>query len=319
MINLEKYRDKWLAEKVDEYIGFYTREFYCLDNFSSFAFIYEGVRFHTVEHAYQAYKFKNTAPEIFKEIVNCFSSDEARRIAHRNEDKIVKIWHEIKVDLMEKFLRAKLEQNSFVKKKLLETKDYLICEDSPVDDFWGIGPNRKGRNELGKIWMKLRKELQENDGELKKQENETKKITIYTDGACSGNPGVGGWGAVLFYKGTKKEISGVEAETTNNRMELTAAIKALDTLKDGEYEIELYSDSAYLINAFKEDWITKWQLNGFKNANKKEVANVDLWQQIINYNNTYKISWIKVKGHSDNEFNNRCDQLATGEIAKYKK
>ena len=148
---------------------------------------------------------------------------------------------------------------------------------------------------------------------------QTKKITIYTDGACSGNPGVGGWGAVLFYKGTKKEISGVEAETTNNRMELTAAIKALDTLKDGEYEIELYSDSAYLINAFKEDWITKWQLNGFKNANKKEVANVDLWQQIINYNNTYKISWIKVKGHSDNEFNNRCDQLATGEIAKYKK
>ena len=154
--------------------------------------------------------------------------------------------------------------------------------------------------------------------DIEETSNNTKKIVIYTDGACSGNPGVGGWGAVLFYKGTKKEISGVEAETTNNRMELTAVIKALDMLKDGNYKIELYSDSAYLINAFKEDWITKWQMNGFKNANKKEVANVDLWQQIIDYNNKYKINWIKVKGHADNEYNNRCDALATGEIAKFK-
>lgn len=316
MINLEKYRDKWLAEKVNEYIGFYPREFFCFDNFSSFKLLYEGVLFSTVEHAYQAYKFKDTAPEIFNEIVNCYSSDEARRIAHRNEDKVVDNWDEVKLDLMEKFLRAKLEQNPFVKKKLLETKDYLICEDSPVDDFWGIGKHRKGRNELGKIWMKLRSELQ---GVLKEDTtSKSKKIIIYTDGACSGNPGVGGWGAVLFYKGTKKEISGVEAETTNNRMELTAAIKALDMLKDGEYEIELYSDSAYLINAFKEGWVTKWQLNGFKNANKKQVANVDLWQQIIEYNNKYNIRWIKVKGHADNEYNNRCDALATGEIAKYK-
>lgn len=318
MIDLEKYRDKWLAEGINEYIGFYTREFYCLDNFSSFKLMYEGVLFSTVEHAYQAYKFKDTAPEIFNEILNCYSSDEARRIAHRNEDKVASNWHDIKVDLMEKFLRAKLEQNPFVKKKLLETKDYLICEDSPVDDFWGIGANRKGRNELGKIWMKLRKELYENNNELLTITPTSKKITIYTDGACSGNPGVGGWGAVLFYRGTKKEISGAEAETTNNRMELTAAIKALDTLKDGNYEIELYSDSAYLINAFKEGWITKWQLNGFKNANKKEVANIDLWQKIIDYNNKYKITWIKVKGHADNEFNNRCDALATGEIAKFK-
>ena len=154
--------------------------------------------------------------------------------------------------------------------------------------------------------------------DMEETSSDIKKIVIYTDGACSGNPGIGGWGAVLFYKGTKKEISGAEAETTNNRMELTAAIKALDTLKEGNYEIELYSDSAYLINAFKEDWITKWQLNGFKNANKKEVANIDLWQQIIEYNNKYKINWIKVKGHADNEYNNRCDALATGEISKFK-
>ena len=117
MITLEKYRDKWLAQNVDEFIGFYPREFFCFDNFSAFAFVYDGIRFHTVEHAYQAYKFKDTAPEIFNEIVNCFSSDEARRIAHRNEDKVVSNWHDIKVDLMEKFVRAKLDQNSFVKKK----------------------------------------------------------------------------------------------------------------------------------------------------------------------------------------------------------
>ena len=89
MINLEKYRDKWLAKNVDEFIGFYPREFFCFDNFSAFSFIYEGIRFHTVEHAYQAYKFKATAPKLFDEIVNCYSPDEAKRIAHRNEDKVV--------------------------------------------------------------------------------------------------------------------------------------------------------------------------------------------------------------------------------------
>lgn len=143
------------------------------------------------------------------------------------------------------------------------------------------------------------------------------KVIIYTDGACSGNPGIGGWGAVLFYKGNKKEISGYAENTTNNQMELTAAIMALDKLKVA-CEVELYSDSAYLINAFNEGWITNWQLNGFKNANKKEVANVDLWQKLIEFNNTHKIKWIKVKGHADNEYNNRCDELATGEIAKHR-
>lgn len=142
------------------------------------------------------------------------------------------------------------------------------------------------------------------------------KVTIYTDGACSGNPGAGGWGAVLFYKNTKREISGYEENTTNNKMELTAAIKALELLKK-PCEIELYSDSAYLINAFNEGWIINWQLNGFKNANKKPVQNVELWQQLIEFSNTHKITWIKVKGHADNEYNNRCDQLATGEIAKH--
>lgn len=144
-----------------------------------------------------------------------------------------------------------------------------------------------------------------------------KKVTIYTDGACSGNPGIGGWGAILFYKDTKKEISGFQKDTTNNQMELTAAIKALDLLKV-PCEIDLYSDSAYLINAFKEDWITKWQINGFRTANKKPIQNLDLWKQLIDFNNMHKINWIKVKGHADNKHNNRCDALATGEIAKHR-
>ena len=315
MINLEKYRDKWLAQNVDEFIGFYPREFFCFDNFSAFAFVYDGIRFHTVEHAYQSYKFKDTAPEIFNEIVNCFSSDEAKRIAHRNEDRVVPNWDEIKVDLMEKFLRAKLDQNPFVKKKLLETKNYLICEDSPVDSFWGIGEDKKGRNELGKIWMKIRAELKEQEQIKYVDDNSSNKVIIYTDGACSGNPGVGGWGAVLFHGETMKEISGYEKDTTNNRMELTAAIMALEKLKV-PCEIELYSDSAYLINAFNEDWITSWQMNGFKNSSKKPVANIELWQKLIEFNNIHKIKWIKVKGHADNKYNNRCDELATGEISK---
>ncbi len=144
-----------------------------------------------------------------------------------------------------------------------------------------------------------------------------KKVTIYTDGACSGNPGAGGWGAVLFYKDTMKEISGFSPETTNNQMELTAAIKALEMLKE-PCEVDLYSDSAYLVNAFLEDWITKWQLNGFKSANKKLVQNADLWKQIIELANIHKVKFIKVKGHADNKYNNRCDELATGEIAKHK-
>ena len=143
-----------------------------------------------------------------------------------------------------------------------------------------------------------------------------KKITIYTDGACSGNPGAGGWGAVLFYKNTMKEISGYEAETTNNQMELTAAIKALDLLKI-PCVVELYSDSAYLINGFNQGWVINWQLNGFRNSNKKPVQNIDLWQKLIKLNSIHQITWIKVKGHADNKYNNRCDELATGEIKKH--
>ena len=143
-----------------------------------------------------------------------------------------------------------------------------------------------------------------------------KKVKIYTDGACSGNPGKGGWGAILYYKDQMREMSGFEENTTNNKMELTAAIKALERLKE-PCEVELYSDSAYLVNAFLEGWLTKWQMNGFKSSNKKPVQNVDLWQKLIELNNIHKITWVKVKGHADNVYNNRCDALATGEIAKH--
>lgn len=152
--------------------------------------------------------------------------------------------------------------------------------------------------------------------EIDLEDKPTNKVVIYTDGACSGNPGIGGWGAVLFHGNTKKEISGFEENTTNNQMELMAAIKALEKLKM-PCEVELYSDSAYLINAFKENWITAWQMNGFKNANKKPVANVELWKRLIEFNQIHKITWIKVKGHADNKYNNRCDELATGEISKH--
>lgn len=143
-----------------------------------------------------------------------------------------------------------------------------------------------------------------------------KKVTIYTDGACSGNPGAGGWGAVLFYKDSMKEISGYEPITTNNKMELTAAINAIEMLKE-PCEIDLYSDSAYLVNGFLQGWVTNWQMNGFRNAKKKPVENADLWRKLIELNSTHKINWIKVKGHADNKYNNRCDELATGEISKH--
>ena len=143
-----------------------------------------------------------------------------------------------------------------------------------------------------------------------------KTVEIYTDGACSGNPGPGGWGAILAYRGREKEISGYEAQTTNNRMELTAAAEALKLLKE-PCRVKLYSDSAYLVNGFSQNWIAGWQRNNWKNSKKEPVQNKDLWQTLIDLSEKHEITWIKVKGHSDNEKNNRCDALATGEIKKH--
>jgi ribonuclease HI len=136
-----------------------------------------------------------------------------------------------------------------------------------------------------------------------------KEVTIYTDGACSGNPGPGGWAAVLIYKNHKKEIKGHEEQTTNNRMEMTAAIKALQQLKE-PCHVYLYSDSAYLINAFQQKWIEKWQQNGWRTAAKDPVENKDLWEELVELTQRHKVEWCKVAGHSGNPLNERCDQLA---------
>ena len=144
-----------------------------------------------------------------------------------------------------------------------------------------------------------------------------KEVTLYTDGACSGNPGVGGYCAILIYKGKEKIISGAESTTTNNRMELMAVIKGLEALKE-PCKVEVYSDSAYVVNAFLQDWIKNWQNNGFKTS-KGKVLNIDLWQKLIKISSSHDISWHKVKGHADNEYNNRCDSVARKEIDNFKK
>ena len=140
-----------------------------------------------------------------------------------------------------------------------------------------------------------------------------KKVVLYTDGACSGNPGPGGYGAVLIYGGVEKEIFGGEKSTTNNKMEMMAVIKGLEALKE-PCEVEVYSDSAYVVNAFNQGWITNWIKNNWRNASKDPVKNKELWQELIALTEKHKVTFIKVKGHSDNEFNNRCDELATGAI-----
>ena len=139
------------------------------------------------------------------------------------------------------------------------------------------------------------------------------KVTIYTDGACSGNPGPGGWGAVLMYKDNKKEISGSKKETTNNVMELTAVVEALKLLKF-PCKVELYSDSAYVVNAFDKGWIYNWVKNNWKTADKKPVKNKEIWEELYELTKKHEVQFIKVKGHADNEYNNRCDELATGAI-----
>lgn len=141
------------------------------------------------------------------------------------------------------------------------------------------------------------------------------KVTIYTDGACSGNPGPGGWGTILMYKDIKKEISGGSKNTTNNVMELTAVIEGLKMLKC-PCEVKIYSDSAYVVNAFTQKWIYGWLKNGWKTSNKEDVKNKELWQELYEFTKIHKIEFIKVKGHSDNEYNNRCDELARNAIFK---
>lgn len=144
-----------------------------------------------------------------------------------------------------------------------------------------------------------------------------KKVTLFTDGACSGNPGKGGWAAILQSEGREKVLSGGEAQTTNNRMELMGVISGLEALKY-PCEVDIYSDSAYVVNAFLQDWISYWLMSGWKTKGKKDVQNVELWKRLLENCAKHKITWHKVKGHADNELNNRCDMLARNEIQKIK-
>ncbi len=144
-----------------------------------------------------------------------------------------------------------------------------------------------------------------------------KKVKIYTDGACSGNPGNGGWGAILVYKQNEKEICGSEEKTTNNRMELTAVIKALSLLKES-CTVDLTTDSKYVCDAVNNGWVYSWKKNGWKKSDKKPALNVDLWEQLLPLLERHNVNFIWVKGHSGHHYNERCDRMAVREYLKLK-
>ncbi len=150
----------------------------------------------------------------------------------------------------------------------------------------------------------------------KKEKNFMKTVEIYTDGACSGNPGPGGWGAILRYNGVEKCLSGGEEKTTNNRMELTAVIKALLALRES-CAVELYSDSKYVIDALEKGWAWGWRRKGWIKADKKPALNPDLWEMLLDLTRQHEMHYHWVKGHAENEFNNRCDKMAVAEREKY--
>ena len=144
-----------------------------------------------------------------------------------------------------------------------------------------------------------------------------KEVNIYTDGACSGNPGPGGWGVILEYNGHIKELSGGEAETTNNRMEMMAVIKGLEALKE-ECVVDLYSDSKYVIEAIEKGWVWKWARQGWIKSDKKPAKNPDLWRRIIDLCQKHAVRTHWIKGHAENPYNNRCDEMAVAEWKKIK-
>ena len=148
--------------------------------------------------------------------------------------------------------------------------------------------------------------------------NAKKEVILYTDGACSGNPGIGGYAGILMYGDAKLEYNGSELETTNNRMEVVAVIVGLKRLKY-PCKVDVYSDSAYTVNAFQNGWIYGWMKNGWKKADGKAVLNVDLWEQLYELTKTHEVVFHKVAGHADNQFNNRCDELARAAIMELKK
>lgn len=143
-----------------------------------------------------------------------------------------------------------------------------------------------------------------------------KTVILYTDGACSGNPGPGGWGALLIWNGNERELSGGTSQTTNNRMEMRAVIEGLNALKE-PCRVKIHSDSALIINAFKQNWVKNWMRRNWKKSNKKPVENRDLWEEMLAAMKPHKVEWIKVKGHSTNELNNRVDRIAVNASKRF--
>ena len=145
-----------------------------------------------------------------------------------------------------------------------------------------------------------------------------KEVDVFSDGACSGNPGPGGWGSILRFKGIEKELSGGEPETTNNRMELLAVINALESLKE-PCKVNITTDSKYVCDAFLKNWLTSWLNNGWKTANKKPVKNRELWERLYNLSQKHELSWFWIKGHAGHPENERCDKLAVEARMKFSK
>ena len=270
-------------------------------------------------------------------------------ISDLNESEKNEISNSIKVENIEDYLKVDFSNTQkivfvsrlnldFFPAKFIEMLSYLklnnltnikievilvekLIDNSKMAIEWLNELNSKGYNikliaelDAEDFKAKINNLISMNTFEQKKENNN--EITIYTDGACSGNPGAGGWGAVLIGAGKQKEISGFDPLTTNNQMELTAVIKALEMLKIS-CNVKLYSDSAYVVNAINQNWLENWKNNGWVGSDKKPVKNIELWQKLDILLNKHSVKFIKVKGHADNELNNRCDKLATGEIAKH--
>ena len=167
-------------------------------------------------------------------------------------------------------------------------------------------------------WSEIHEINQRTFRKLKRRNRkQMKTVTIYTDGACSGNPGPGGWGAILMYGAHKRELSGGAPDTTNNRMELTAVIQALSMLKE-PCIVDLWSDSKYVIDGLEKGWAKGWKARGWVKSDKKPALNPDLWDQLLRLTDIHCLRYHWVKGHAENEYNNRCDQLAVAESQKYK-
>ena len=181
------------------------------------------------------------------------------------------------------------------------------------DDGEKVFPKLSGSGaDMKDVCEKLKLAQEEKNENLPSDEN---CVILYTDGACSGNPGAGGWASILSYRGKEKVLSGGEKVTTNNRMELMAVIMGLESIKSGN-AVKVFSDSAYVVNAFNQKWIDNWQRNSWRTSDKGEVQNKELWQRLLRAMDGLDVEFFKVKGHSDNKNNNRCDALAREEIAK---